>query len=158
MVNEPDSTNDNLAHIRKRIEEITQRAIQYRSAAYSRNTALTATHDTYLKEYAKESGEMVGELVTQLVMEGVSLALSEKQVTDKEPATKHTSNKPQPGIRKLMTPAEVAAALSISKSAAYQLLQRGDIPSVHIGKAVRVRPEDLEAFIEMYRSKLGAYY
>jgi len=158
MVNEPDSTNGNLAHIRKRIEEITQRAIQYRSTAYSRNTSTPTVQDAYLKEYAQEAGRIVGEIVTQLVMEGVSLALSEKQVADKEPATKHTSDKPQPGIRKLLTPAEVAAALSTSKSAAYQLLQRGDIPSVHIGKAVRVRPGDLDAFIETHRSQLKAYY
>ena len=91
MVNETDSTKDNLAHIRKRIEEITQRAIQYRSTAESRNTSTKYIQDPYLKECAKESGEMVGELVTQLVMEGVSLALSEKQVADKEPVTKQTS-------------------------------------------------------------------
>ena len=54
---------------------------------------------------------------------------------------------------------EVDAALSISKSAAYQLLQRGDIPTGQIGdKAVRVKPEDLEAFIETHRSKQKAYY
>ena len=144
MVNEPDSTNDNLAHIRKRIEEITQRAIQYRSTAYSQKTSNPTVQDKYLRDYAKEAGEVVGEIVTQLVMECVSLALSEKQVAEKAIPEKQAGSKPQPGIRKLLTSAEIAAALNISKSAAYQLLQRGDIPTVHIGKAVRVRPEDLE--------------
>jgi excisionase family DNA binding protein len=37
--------------------------------------------------------------------------------------------------------------LQVSLSFAYTMMQRGDIPTVRLGRAVRVRPEDLEEFI-----------
>jgi excisionase family DNA binding protein len=37
--------------------------------------------------------------------------------------------------------------LQVSLSFAYILMQRGDIPTVRLGRAVWVRPEDLEEFI-----------
>ena len=49
---------------------------------------------------------------------------------------------------RLLKPVEVASLLSISRSFAYQLLQTGVIPVVRIGKSCRVRPQDLEAYIE----------
>ena len=42
---------------------------------------------------------------------------------------------------------QVAARLNISRSFAFQLMRRGDIPTVRIGRCVRVRPEDLERYI-----------
>ena len=42
---------------------------------------------------------------------------------------------------------EVAKILHVSRSFAYLLMKRGDIPVVRVGTAVRVRPEDLERFI-----------
>jgi excisionase family DNA binding protein len=47
----------------------------------------------------------------------------------------------------LLTPADVAEILRVSKAKAYALLKRGEIPSVRIGKPVRVRREDLEEYI-----------
>ena len=47
----------------------------------------------------------------------------------------------------LLSAGEVARVLNVSKSFAYQLMQRGSIPKVRIGRAVRVRPEDLNHFI-----------
>ena len=41
----------------------------------------------------------------------------------------------------------VAEKLNISISMAYQLIQRGEINAVHIGRAVRVREEDLEKYV-----------
>lgn len=43
---------------------------------------------------------------------------------------------------------EVAERLSISKSMAWKLVAYGQLRSVKIGRAVRVRPADLEAYIE----------
>ncbi len=43
---------------------------------------------------------------------------------------------------------EVAEHLSISKSMAWKLCAYGEIRSVRIGRAVRVRPADLEAYLE----------
>jgi excisionase family DNA binding protein len=49
---------------------------------------------------------------------------------------------------RLLKPLEVASRLRISRSFAYQLMQTGVIPVVRIGKACRVRQQDLEAYIE----------
>ena len=48
---------------------------------------------------------------------------------------------------RLLKSDEVAEILQISRSMAYALMQRGDIPVVRIGTSVRVRPEDLEKYI-----------
>jgi excisionase family DNA binding protein len=43
---------------------------------------------------------------------------------------------------------EVAEILKISRAMAYKLMQRGEIPTIKIGSAVRVRVEDLEKYVE----------
>ncbi len=48
---------------------------------------------------------------------------------------------------RLLKSDEVAEKLCVSRSFAYQLMKRGDINTVRIGKTVRVRPEDLEEYI-----------
>jgi excisionase family DNA binding protein len=48
---------------------------------------------------------------------------------------------------RLLKSDEVAQILQISRSMAYALMKRGDIPTVRIGTSVRVRPEDLEKYI-----------
>ncbi len=53
-----------------------------------------------------------------------------------------------PRIEKLLKGNEVAHLLNISRSRAYILMQTGVIPTVRIGKSRRVRPQDLNAFIE----------
>jgi putative molybdopterin biosynthesis protein len=47
----------------------------------------------------------------------------------------------------LLTPAEVAEILKVSNASAYNILKRGEIPIVRIGKMVRVRRKDLEKYI-----------
>jgi len=42
---------------------------------------------------------------------------------------------------------DVAALLSMSESATYDLVYRGELPSVYIGSARRIRMSDLEAYI-----------
>lgn len=49
---------------------------------------------------------------------------------------------------KLLTATEVASILGISRSFSYQLIHRGIIPSVRIGRSVRVRPTDVESYIK----------
>jgi len=49
---------------------------------------------------------------------------------------------------RLLKAGEVAACLNVSRSFAYHLIQTGELPTVRLGKSVRVRPQDLEAFIE----------
>ena len=48
---------------------------------------------------------------------------------------------------RLLTVNDIAQQLQISQSFAYALMQRGEIPTVRLGRAVRVRPQDLEDFI-----------
>ena len=48
---------------------------------------------------------------------------------------------------KLLKAVDVAEILNISRALSYQLLQNGDIPTVRINRAVRVRPTDLEGYI-----------
>jgi excisionase family DNA binding protein len=53
-----------------------------------------------------------------------------------------------PKIEKLLKGNEVARLLNISRSRAYILMQTGVIPTVRIGKSRRVRPQDLNTYIE----------
>lgn len=56
---------------------------------------------------------------------------------------------------RLLKAKEIAEVLNISKAFAYQLMKRGEIPTVQIGTARRVRPADLESFIENNLMTLG---
>ena len=61
-----------------------------------------------------------------------------------------TNLKRAPSIGKLLKADEVAELLSVSRSFAYALMQTGQLPTVHLGRSVRVRPEDLEEFIQLH--------
>jgi excisionase family DNA binding protein len=49
---------------------------------------------------------------------------------------------------RLMKASDVAACLNVSRSFAYHLIQTGELPAVRLGKACRVRPQDLVEYIE----------
>jgi excisionase family DNA binding protein len=49
--------------------------------------------------------------------------------------------------RLLLRPTEAATALGIGRSKAYELLRSGDLPSVRVGRAVRVPIEGLRDWI-----------
>jgi excisionase family DNA binding protein len=48
----------------------------------------------------------------------------------------------------LCTVIDVSSALSLSRSKVYELINSGALPTVHIGRSVRVRMSDLEVFVE----------
>ena len=50
---------------------------------------------------------------------------------------------------KLLKANDVAELLNVSRSFVYALMQSGHLPTVQIGRSVRVRPEDLEEFIRL---------
>ena len=56
---------------------------------------------------------------------------------------------------RLLKGAEVAKILQVSKAHAYALMKRGEIPTVRIGKIVRVRLEDLEQYINEKAAQNG---
>lgn len=55
---------------------------------------------------------------------------------------------------KLMKVPDVAEVLNCSKAYIYKLVKQGEIPSVQIGTAVRIRPQDLDRYI---RENLTGY-
>ena len=52
----------------------------------------------------------------------------------------------------LLTPTEAATALGIGRSKVYELMQTGQLQSVHIGACRRVPAEALHAFLERLRT------
>jgi excisionase family DNA binding protein len=58
---------------------------------------------------------------------------------------------------RLLNAQDIAEVLSIGLSTVYLLLERGDLPCIRIGRSVRVRPEDLEEFIESRVQRKAAF-
>jgi excisionase family DNA binding protein len=48
----------------------------------------------------------------------------------------------------LLKAKDISLILNISRSYAYLLMQSGELPTVRLGRSIRVRPQDLEVFIE----------
>jgi len=55
--------------------------------------------------------------------------------------------------KKLMTPKEVAESLSIGLTKCYHLISIGQIPSIRVGRSLRVVPDQLEAWISAKNEK-----
>ena len=51
----------------------------------------------------------------------------------------------------LLTPTEAADLLGVSRSTIYDLLNSGDLESVHIGRARRIPSASLHAFVNRLR-------
>jgi len=49
--------------------------------------------------------------------------------------------------RRLLRIEDIADRLAVSRSMAWKLIAYGELRSVRIGRAVRVRPEDLEEYV-----------
>ena len=58
--------------------------------------------------------------------------------------------------RLLLTPTEAAAALGIGRSKVYELMQTGQLESVHIGACRRVPAEGLHRFLLSLRTRASA--
>jgi len=58
---------------------------------------------------------------------------------------------------KLLRAAEVAQTLNVSRAFAYRLMQQGKIRTVVIAKSRRVRPADLEEFINQNLSPVNNF-
>ena len=61
-------------------------------------------------------------------------------------------------VNTLLKAKDVAEILQISRAMAYNLMLRGEIPTVRIGKARRVRPEDLIKYIESNTFMMNQYF
>jgi prophage regulatory protein len=49
--------------------------------------------------------------------------------------------------RLLLRPVEVAEVLGIGRSLTYEMIARGEIPSVRIGRCIRVQTESLQRWL-----------
>ena len=54
----------------------------------------------------------------------------------------------QDKIPQLLKPSEVASLLGLGVSTIYLLIRRNELPCIRFGRAVRVRSDDVEKFIE----------
>lgn len=52
----------------------------------------------------------------------------------------------------LVSISEVQRQLNVSRSTVNRLIERGEIGSVHIGRAVRIPSEDVDAFVRRLQS------
>jgi excisionase family DNA binding protein len=52
--------------------------------------------------------------------------------------------------RLLLRPSEVAQALSLGRAKTYDMIQKGQIPSIRFGRSVRVRVDALAAWIDQH--------
>jgi excisionase family DNA binding protein len=55
----------------------------------------------------------------------------------------------------LLKAEQVAEILNISKAMAYRLMKYGEIPTVIIGRAKRVKPDDLDSYIYKNTANVG---
>lgn len=51
----------------------------------------------------------------------------------------------------LLSPTELQAWLGVGRTKVYELLQTGEIRSYRVGRLVRVRPSDVEAYLALHR-------
>jgi excisionase family DNA binding protein len=58
-------------------------------------------------------------------------------------------------LPRLLTVQEVSQILHLGRSTVYLLIQLGDLPCVRFRRSVRVRPGDLEKFIESKLANTG---
>ena len=94
------------------------------------------------------SNKSSSEEVAQQFARAIQLLLEWAEQRDK--VTTQVISKPkidEYGKNELLKAAEAAKILKIGKSKMYQMMQRGEIPTVQFCRSVRVRVVDLEKFI-----------
>lgn len=54
----------------------------------------------------------------------------------------------EPGMARLLTVAEVASIMRVSRMTVYRLIRRGQLKAIRVGRNYRVTEEDLKAYLE----------
>lgn len=67
-----------------------------------------------------------------------------------DPAPSHT---PSPVLRQHISVPKAARLLDVDARVIYGLVKRGELPALHVGRAIRIAVEDLET---AFRTNLGA--
>lgn len=113
------------------------------------STVLSETEEIAIRSFAKNVGTQWGEFVSTALSEFLILVVALReptQVVQMSSRSKPVAVPPQ--ADRLLTAGDVASRLNISKSKAYQLMQRGEIPCIRIERTTRVRSADLETYIK----------
>lgn len=61
--------------------------------------------------------------------------------------TNYTNPMDEPAAGRLLRIEDIAQRLAVSRSMAWKLIAIGELRAIRIGRAVRVRPSDLEAYL-----------
>ncbi|MGD0897105.1 MAG: helix-turn-helix domain-containing protein [Thermoguttaceae bacterium] len=99
------------------------------------NNQVVSQYDEYLK-------------LTNDPAAAASLALADVMQRTLDASGGVAANRPVQTVDEPLTVAEVAQRLRVSRRVAYELCQAGQIEAFKVGRAIRVRPEDLAAYIE----------
>ena len=113
------------------------------------SAVLSEAEKIAIRSFASNLGTQWGEFVSTALSEFLFLVVALRkpsQVFQMSSKSKPVAVPPQ--ADRLLTAGDVANRLNISKSKAYQLMQRGEIPCVHMERTTRVRPADLKAYIK----------
>jgi len=87
-------------------------------------------------------------------LEGLESVLIEFEETFNEPEQRQQrpqAQQPGAGSLDLLSITEVCQELGMGKSWVYRRIQSGEIPSVKLGRNIKVRREDLEGYLEAQR-------
>jgi len=95
------------------------------------------------------SEQITAELVAEELSQAILLFLDYLKQNETHPMIQSTLPFDESiPVEKLLNVNDMAEILQVSKAHAYTLIRRGEIPSIHIGRSIRVRPVDLEEYIE----------
>jgi excisionase family DNA binding protein len=53
-----------------------------------------------------------------------------------------------PGLSRLLTVAEIASVMRVSRMTVYRLIRRGQLKAIRVGRNYRVREDDLNLYLE----------
>ena len=109
----------------------------------SRNTLSNPEDETTIQTIAKRMSEQISQVVAGSLREILFVIREDRRDGNYQPATDQNQ---------ILTAGDVAEILKISKSQAYHMIRRREIPSFSIGRTVRVRRVDLDAVVEAHMS------
>ncbi len=81
-------------------------------------------------------------------LEEALLAYDQTLLPEEDPPSKRSADVQ---VLRLMSIDEVCGALGMGKSWTYRKLKSGEIPSVKLGRSIKVKREDLEEYLESHR-------
>ncbi len=142
--------NKNFSRIKPIVDEKTLKAEQLREIDNAiEKLGISKEQADAIRLIANRVGDQIGQLVASLIEDALLLVLSGKHPASPLPSSEPQKTTPPPYT--LLNAAEVAKIVGISKSQVYLMMQRNEIPSIQIGKSVRVKPEDLKDYLENKR-------